>query len=112
MGICTQEETRIATRQRLHGPQVEENQAFIIHAKKGKGRGKKFHKHKHQARRPSSSSDWRENNYLSHIQCYKCKKYGHYATKCFSSNKRKHKASIADMEDGHHHKKLRNEDRT
>ena len=52
---CTQEETRIAARQRLHGPQVEENQALITHAKKGKGTGRKFHKHKHQDRRPSSS---------------------------------------------------------
>ena len=33
---CTQEETRSAARQRLHGPQAEENQAFITHAKKGK----------------------------------------------------------------------------
>ena len=30
---CTQEETRIAARQRLHGAQVEENQAFITHGK-------------------------------------------------------------------------------
>ena len=34
----TQEETKIAARQRLHGPQVEENQAFITHAKKSKGK--------------------------------------------------------------------------
>ena len=77
---CTQEETRIAARQRLHGPQVEENQAFITHAKKGKGKGRKFHKHKHQARRLSSSPDCKEKKDLSHIQCYKCKKYGHYAS--------------------------------
>ena len=49
---CTQEETGIAARQRLHGPQVEENQPFITHAKKGKEKGRNFHKH--QARRPSA----------------------------------------------------------
>ena len=38
---CTQEETRIVARQRLLGPQVEENQAFIAHVKKGKGKRKK-----------------------------------------------------------------------
>ena len=38
---CTEEETRITTRQRLHGTQPKENQAFISHAKKGKGRGSK-----------------------------------------------------------------------
>ena len=50
---CTQEETRIAARQRLHGTQPEENQAFVSHAKKGKGRGRKFYNHKHQGRRSS-----------------------------------------------------------
>ena len=103
---CTKEKTRIASRQRLHGPQVEENQAFITHAKKGKGKGRKFHKHKHQARRPSSSPNRRERKKdLSHIQCHKCKKFGHYANKCFSANKRKHEASTIDD----HHKKQRNE---
>ena len=87
---CTQEETRIAARQRLHGPQVEENQAFITHAKKGKGKGRKFHKHKHQSRRPISSPDKREEKkYLSHIKFHECNKYGHYANKCLSENKRK-----------------------
>ena len=36
---CTQEETWITARQRLHGPQVEENETFKTHAKKGKGKG-------------------------------------------------------------------------
>ena len=31
---CTHEETRIAARQRLHGTQPEENQAFVSHTKK------------------------------------------------------------------------------
>ena len=35
---CTQEETRIAARQRLHGAQPEENQDFISHSKKGRER--------------------------------------------------------------------------
>ena len=39
--LCTQEETRIAARQRLHGTQPKENQAFVSHAKKGKGKGRK-----------------------------------------------------------------------
>ena len=106
---CTQEETRIAARKRLHGPQVEDNQAFITHAKKGKGKGRKFHKH--QARRPSSSPDRREKKKnLSHIQCHKCKKYGHYANKCFSANKRKHEASTADVDEDTPHKKSTNDD--
>ena len=36
---CSHEETRITSRQRLHGTQPKENQAFVSHAKKGKGRG-------------------------------------------------------------------------
>ena len=105
---CTQEETRIAARQRLHGSQVEENQAFITHAKRGKGKGRKFHKHKHRARRPSSSPDQREKKKdLSHIQCRNCKKYGHNANKCFSANKRKHESSTSDVDEETPHKKSR-----
>ena len=44
---CTQEEARIAARQRLHSTQLEENQAFMDHAKKGKGKGRQIHHHKH-----------------------------------------------------------------
>ena len=95
------------SKQRLHGPQVEENQAFITHAKKDKGKGRKFHKHKHQARRPSSSPDRREKKKdLSHIQCHKWKKYGDYA------NKRKHEASTTDVDEDTPHKKSRNDDRS
>ena len=73
----------------------------------------KFHKHKHKYRIPISSPNHKEKKKdLSRIQCYRCKKYGHYASQCNSSNKRKHEASIADVEDGHHHKKQRNEYRT
>ena len=109
---CTQEETRIAARQIIHGPQVEDNQAFITHAKKGKGKGRKFHKHKQQARTPSSSLDQREKKDLSHIQCYKCNKYGHNESKCFSSNKRNHEASTANVDEETPHKKTRNDDRS
>ena len=44
---CTQEETRIAARQRLHGTQPKENQAFVSHTKKGKVRERKSYIHKH-----------------------------------------------------------------
>ena len=44
---CTEEETRITTCQRLHGAQLEDNQAFISHAKKGNGKGRKSFNHKH-----------------------------------------------------------------
>ena len=37
---CTQEETRIAAHQRIHGTQLEENQSFVSQIKKGKGRGR------------------------------------------------------------------------
>ena len=50
---CTHEETRIAARERLHGTQPEENQAFVSHTKKGKGRGRKPYIHKHQDKRTS-----------------------------------------------------------
>ena len=103
---CTQEETRIAACQRLNGPQPKENQEFISHAKKGKGRGRKPYIHKHQDKRSSPPPDHKKHQKdLSQIQCYGCKKYGHYASSCRSSIKRKHEASTVDVEKDHHHKK-------
>ena len=108
----TQDETRIVARQRLHGSQVEQNQAFITHAKKGTGKGRKFHKHKHQSRRPSSSPYHKEKKDLSHIQCYKCNKYGHNASQCNCSSKRMNEASTVDVDEDTPHKKSRNDDRS
>ena len=109
---CTQEETRITTCQRLHGTQPEENQAFVSHGKKGKGRGRKFYNHKHQGLRSSPTpKEKKEKKDLSQIQCYKCKAYGHYASNCRSSNKRKHEASTANVEEDTPHKKAMNDDR-
>ena len=71
---CTQEETRITTRQRLHSARPEENQAFISHAKKGMGRGRKSFNHKHQDMRSSPPPDQKKKKDLSQIQCYRCKK--------------------------------------
>ena len=87
---CTREETRIATRQRLHGSQLEENQAFVSHGKKGKGRGRKSFNHKHQDKRSSPPLDQKKQKKdLSQIQCYMCEKYGRYVSSCRSSHKRK-----------------------
>ena len=78
---CTQKEMRIAARQRLHGTQPEENQAFVSHAKKGKGRGRKPYINKHQDKRSSPPPDQKKQKKdLSQIQCYKCQKYDHYAS--------------------------------
>ena len=67
---CTHEETRIAARQRLHGIQPEENQAFVLHTKKGKGRGRKPYIHKHQYKRSSPPPDQKKHQMdLSQIQC-------------------------------------------
>ena len=85
----------------------------MSHAKKGNVKGRKFHHHNHQGRRIIPSVDQQEKKKdLSQVQCFRCKKYGHYANKCPCSNKRKHEASTTDVEEGHHHKKQRNEDRT
>ena len=97
---------RITTHQILHGTQPEENQELVSHAKKGKGRVRKPYIHKHQDKRSSPPPDQKKQKKdLSQIQCYRCKKYGHYASSCRSSHKRKHEASTVDVEEDHHHKK-------
>ena len=111
MGIMHSGRTRITARQRLHGAQPEENQAFISNAKKGKGRGRKSFNHKHQDKRSSPPPDQKKQEKdLSQIQCYKCKKYGHYDSSWRSSIERKHKASTADVEEDPPHKDLRKDD--
>ena len=110
---CTQEETLIVARQRLHGTQPKENQAFVSHAKKGKGRVRKYYNHKHQDKRSSSPPDQKKQKKdLSQIQCYRCKKYSHYASSCQSSHKRKHEDSIVDVEEDPPHKEPRKDDRS
>ena len=110
---CTHEETRIAARQRLHGTQPEENQLFVSHTKKGKGRGRKSYIHKHQDKRSSPPPDQKKQKKdLSQIQCYRCQKYGHYTSSCRRSHKRKHEASIVDVEEDPPHKEPRKDDRS
>ena len=68
--------------------QPKENQVFVSHAKKGKGRGRKSYIHKHQDKRSSPPPDQKKQKKdLSQIQCYRCKKYDHYASSCRSSHK-------------------------
>ena len=38
---CTQEETRLVARGKMHGPQNEESQALASHGRRGKGKGRK-----------------------------------------------------------------------
>ena len=83
----------------------------MAHAKEVKGKGGKFHNHKHQGRRPSPSPNQKEKKKdLSHVQCFRSKKYGHYVNKCPSSNKRKHEASNVDVDEFTPHKRPRNDD--
>ena len=85
---------------------------FVSYATKGKGMGGKSFNHKHQDKRssPPPYQKKQEKKDLSEIQCYKCKKYGHYASSFRSSNKRKHEASTVDVEEDPPRKELRNDD--
>ena len=61
---------------------------------------------------PPPDQKKQEKEDLSQIQCYRCKKYGHYASTCRSSIKRKHEASTADVEEDPPHKEPRKDDRS
>ena len=79
--------------------QHEESQALTSHVKKGKGKGRKFHNKKDKGGRSSPILERKKKKDLSHIQCFKCHKYGHYAKQCHGSNKREHEASTADIDE-------------
>ena len=46
------------------------------------------------------------------FQCYNCRKYDHYAKQCQGSQKRKHHASTADVDEDAPPKRSRNDDHT
>ena len=79
MGRLYHEETRPSTGGKLHGTQHEENQALTCHAKKGKNKGRKFHDKKYKGGISVPSLEQKKKKDLSHIQCFKCQKYDHYA---------------------------------
>ena len=78
--------------------QHEESQALTVHGNKGKGG------------RSSPTSDQKKKKDLSHICCYTCNKLGYYDRDCSDSKKRKHEASIVDVEEDISKKKPKNED--
>ena len=80
------------------------------HANKGNEKGRKFHNHKQQERISSPSTDQKKKKDISHMQCFKCKTYDHYARNCRISNKRKNEASITGVNEDSPHKKSRNDD--
>ena len=96
--ICMQEETRLATRSKIHGSQHEESQTLPSHVKRGRGKGRKFHGKKGKGGRSSPTSDQKKKKDLSHVCCYKCNKLGHYARDC-DSKKRKHEVSTIDVDE-------------
>ena len=84
--------------------------SYLMPRKAMKG-GKSFN-HKHQDKRSSPPPDQKkqEKKYLSQIQCYRCKKYGHYASSCRSSIKRKHEASTVGVGEDPPRKEPRKDD--
>lgn len=91
---CVQEEGRIMNK---GGPQSEENQALVVHAKKGKGR--RFPYKKDKGRRNAPNHD-RKPRDISQVRCFNCQKLSLYDDKC-PDKKRKGKqhASVLDVDD-------------
>jgi hypothetical protein len=81
---CAQEESRISAKEK---PQKKyDDQAFTVRFKNFRNK-KKFCSRK----KPNQEKD------MSKIQCFNCRKYGHYKNHCPELKKRKetHKASVA-----------------
>lgn len=78
---CIQEETRLATRGDGRNSHNEESQVLVAHAirERGKGRKGKRGTFKRNRDRKADSVPELKKKDLSHIQCYRCDKYGHYA---------------------------------
>ena len=70
---CTQEEARMGAREEKLSN--EENQALIVHARKGKNKTKN-----HPPRKFQKSQKTRRDH--SNIKCFSCQKMGHIARNC------------------------------
>lgn len=105
---CTQEETRLPARGKLHGSQHEEIQALAAHARRGKGKGRKNQGRKDKGESLDPFPEHKKKKDLSHIKCFKCQKHGHYARQCPEPKKRKYHASIVDVDENTPLKRSRN----
>jgi hypothetical protein len=81
---CAQEKSRISAKEKFQ--RKDDDQAYTTKFKKF--RNKKFDSRK----KPNQEKD------MSKIQCFKCRKYGHYKNQCSELKKRKetHEATIAE----------------
>jgi hypothetical protein len=82
---CAQEESRISTKEKSQ--KKDDDQAYTTKFKKLRNK-KKFDSRK----KPNQEKD------MSKIQCFNCRKYGHYRNQCPELNKRKetHEETVAE----------------
>ena len=94
---CIQE-SRLAARNNLPQPYDVENQVFAAHAKR---KGRKFER-KYSYGKPASApyqGPRKKKNDISHIQCYKCVKFCHYAIDCTQRKRGKQHASTTHVDE-------------
>lgn len=94
---CIQEESRLAARGNGQSSHNEENHVLATQAFRRKGREGRRGNFKRNGDRKSDFVPKPKKKDISHIQCFKCDKYGHYAQNYIS--KPKQHASIADVDD-------------
>jgi hypothetical protein len=103
---CTQEESRITSRERTQ--KEEDSHAYATRFKRNGGKKKFDSRNKNSRRRPNQQ----RKKDLSKVQCYGCHKFGHYKSECpelAKKRKGKHHASTADVNDEEPSKKSKKE---
>lgn len=94
---CIQEESRLAARGNGRSSHNEDNHVLAAQTSRRKGReGRKGNFKRNRDRKLDSAHESKKKD-LSHIQCFRCDKYGHYARDCVTRPKQH--ASTADVDD-------------
>ena len=87
----------------LHRPRDEENQALVVHARKGRRNPNK----KNIGGRSAPVQEQKKKD-LSKIKCYNCHTFGHYASQCIENKRKgKHHASIVNVDEDLPQKKMK-----
>ena len=91
--LCVQEETK--SRNKFEKPQ-HEDQALDTHARREKGR--RFEKRNSNRRQNSATDQESKKKDISHIQCFRCDNFCHFAVNCLQKKRRHESAAYVDEE--------------
>lgn len=79
---CIQEESHLITRGQTKSPHVDDHHMLAAQCKKGGNWKKPYPKRNREFKPFSSQHPWKKPRDTSHVRCFRCDKFSHYAKEC------------------------------